>query len=58
VETEEQRAKGRDEEDVDEVAREAIEPRSRAHGADCDSEMCGAVEAEGREMSMWQHCRC
>jgi hypothetical protein len=53
VKTEEQRAKGCDEEDVDEVASEAIEPRSRAHDANCDSEMCGAVEAEGREMSMW-----
>jgi hypothetical protein len=31
VEAEQQRAEGCDEEDVDEVARQAIEPRSRVH---------------------------
>jgi hypothetical protein len=53
VEAKQQRAEGCDEEDVAEVACETIEPRSRAHDADFDFGICGAVEAEGREMSMW-----
>jgi hypothetical protein len=58
VETEQQRAERRDEEDVHKVPREAIEPRSRVH--DGDRGGCGRRSDDGgRQVVSWCYeCLC
>lgn len=55
VEAEEQRAQGRDEQDVDKVARQVGEPRAGAHGGgDASTEAMGCRgEGLGRDEVRW-----